>query len=76
MSLSTTIDSDCINALRNTLYPRVPACYFTDGDIAVLEAQLGLDRDAIETWAASFRDAVPEEDRAHRLYYYHYSDEA
>ena len=69
MMSTTMIDADCINALKNTLSRRAPACYFTEGDIAVLEAQLGLERDAIETWAASFRETVPEEDRANRLYF-------
>ena len=69
MKSTWTIDDDCIHALKNTLSRRAPACFFTEGDIAVLEAQLGLERDAIETWAASFRETVPEEDRANRLYF-------
>ena len=62
------IDDGCIVAFKNTLERRAPEYYFSDGDIAVLEAQTGLNRTTIETWAALFRESVPEASRADWLY--------
>ena len=62
------IDDGCIVAFKNTLERRAPEYCFSDGDIAVLEAQTGLSRKTIETWGAMFRASVPEADRANFLY--------
>ena len=56
-----------IRALKQTLLPRAPKCFFTTEDVAALHEQTGLVPAQILMWSAHFRNRVAEEQRLLQL---------
>ena len=64
MTVRLTLTDTQIAALKSTLLPRAPACFFTEDDADVLRAECGIDKLSIHQWAANVCERVPPDYRS------------